>query len=474
MSNALIRVADAGPVAAMPARTVADAAGNLSPGLDPTPRHAHGVLPSRAAFAVLLAWTLVHFTQFGFLDGTESWNIALVAMRYLLWPAIGAAFLLHLQTHGYTGLFAILRYLMPFLAIGVVSSMLGFSPPTSLRLVFFWTLGVSCAASIGLEVRDRVLWPTLFWSFFVFVAASIVFVIVDPKLGITRDTRVETGGAWRGLFPGKNLTGLICLYALLVAWFTPVPGRFLRIVCAAIAAVLMVFAASQGAIATGLLAAEYIVLVGMLRRSSLSPGVQAASLALATIATVAILLFGASSLLQLLGRDASFSGRTDIWAAFLTRASNFWLTGAGPGSFSLSYSPITADLAQAFIKYGTIHSPHNMFIAAFGELGIFGLLAYALPLLYFAFVLPCINRSSSALPAATAAFTMVTGGITETREVFGLGLNMFLLVVMIAAMERDRREKAPAPGVPAGQQARDLSVPADESNTPWVRLRALG
>ena len=238
---------------------------------------------------------------------------------------------------GYNDLLGSFRYFIPFVAVGLVSSILGFSPINSYRLMFFWLIGVFAAGVIGLESDQAALRKTLFWTFTVFVALSILTVVVDPKLGVMADSRVEGGGgAWRGLFPGKNLTGLICVYTLIMAWFAPRPAPYIRAAAAAMAAwSCLVFAASQGAISLTVIVIEYVVLVGLMRRSNLSRGVQATLLVVVMGATVATLLISATFLFQLLGRDATLSGRTVIWTAFLMRASYFWLLGAGPGSFSL-------------------------------------------------------------------------------------------------------------------------------------------
>ena len=210
------------------------------------------------------------------------------------------------------------------------------------------------------------------------------------------------------------------------------------------------------------------MLLAVLRRSRLSVGLRALTLAVLTMSALLFLYFLSAALLELIGRDATFTGRTYIWDAFLARAKELWLIGGGPGSFSNRASPYVADIAYRFRALGAIHTPHNMYIATLGEIGIFGLLAFVGPILYFAFVLPFRNASSCALAGATVAFTMLVSGIGETREVFGLGMNMFLLVLMIATMNRETIKR------PAHLQAAGHDVEPQGSSALALSGRVLG
>jgi hypothetical protein len=86
-----------------------------------------------------------------------------------------------------------------------------------------------------------------------------------------------------------------------------------------------------------------------------------------------------------------------------------------------------------------------MYIAVLGELGVFGLAAFVVPLVAMFAVVPfraagAENSSRMPLACGLIAFNMAMGGIGETHEVFGIGLNMTLLTLAYTALLRERRQ----------------------------------
>jgi hypothetical protein len=68
--------------------------------------------------------------------------------------------------------------------------------------------------------------------------------------------------------------------------------------------------------------------------------------------------------------------------------------------------------------------------------GVFGLVALIVPLTMMLVAVPFRHPDRAGLACGLVALTMAVGGIGETHEVFGTGLNMTLLVLCYAAASR--------------------------------------
>jgi len=424
----------------------------------------------RMSFFTLLIW----FNIFCFLgifttNGGGLQTLAVV-LRFLLWPLILFGATLHIMVKGANSVGRNMLPVMPFFAVGLVSAMFGYDMFSSLRMLTFWFLGIVSASVIGVEVPVAKVQKTLFAIMFVLMGASIFLVLMVPGMAVGLDTRGPLGGgSWNGIFPSKNGLGWVAGYALVICAFVPRTSVIVRLVMAAATLICLVFSGSQGSVVIVMATAAFVAIVWFLRRTSLSVGARASVLMAIVMITIPVSMIGSSLALELLGRDATMTGRTDIWQAFLGRALNYWLIGAGPGSFTTG-SSVTVDLSVALVKFGSIITPHNMFIAVFGETGIFGLIAYVSVLFYVAFVLPFRNERPIALATSAIAFMTAIGGIGETREVFGSAFAMFLLILMLSLTRKSADQDAPA-HIPPPQAGRP---PVNLVPEPRNRIPALG
>lgn len=424
----------------------------------------------RTDFFVMLIWLTI-FCFLGIFATAGGTVQALFTIgRYALWPLIIFGVGIHVLARGGQEIGKNMAIVMPFFMIGVVSAIFGFDLFTSLRMLMFWLFGVMAASAIGAEVPAYKVQKTLFAIMFVMMAASILLVLFVPSMAVGIDTRGPFGkGTWNGIFAGKNGLGWVAGYALVICAFVPRTSIIVRLVMAALAVTCLIFSGSQGSVAVVMATAAFVAVVWFLRRTSLSVGARASVLMAIVMITIPVSLIGSSLALELLGRDASMTGRTDIWQAFFGRALNYWLIGAGPGSFTTG-SSVTIDLTVALAKFGSILTPHNMFIAVFGETGIFGLIAYVSVLFYVAFVLPFRNERPIALATSSIAFMTAIGGIGETREVFGSAFAMFLLILMLS-LTRKSTDQDVAAHIPPPQAGRP---PVNLVPEPRTRIPVLG
>ncbi|MFS0737027.1 O-antigen ligase family protein [Sphingomonas sp. 1P06PA] len=446
-----IRVADAPPTDVRPA--MAAPSGATHDGSDASPLMTHATGLRAFAYAGLLGWVVMMFSNYLFLEGQPIAIDIRVYVRYLMWPAILLAAALHFARPTPSTAGRAMGMVMPYFIVGVIAGAVGVWPIGAARSLIFWLFGVLAAAVIGAELSQRTMLRFLFWLYAIMIATSIAAAVALPEIGTMADGRAILGDAWRGLFNSKNTVGPICLFGALWAVLAPDLRLIVRLAGVALAIVLVVFSNAQSAWLSMIALAGYLGVVLGLRRFSMPAGAKALILIVGIAAGIGAVIAGLQPLLEALGRDPTLTGRTTIWSTWLDRALDHPVLGTGPGSFT-ELSITTIDLTISQLYLGRITSPHNMFIAIFGETGAIGLLVFLVTVGRVAFLLPFSSDRREALVAGSVAFSMFALGFAETREVFSLGLNMVFLVATYAgylsatAAGRDTEglpQPAPAP-----------------------------
>jgi exopolysaccharide production protein ExoQ len=226
------------------------------------------------------------------------------------------------------------------------------------------------------------------------MAASIVFALALPQYGL--DQMGGHSNAWKGIFSAKNYLGNMALFFLTMAISYRGRTRFLRSVrVSQIIFCLTAIAFSRAATAY-LLTSIYIVCLVTLRTlhrfSKKDYFVVCLLLLMTCSAAVLIIVAWPNFLFDLLGKDMTLTGRTNIWSAVLDSIIKRPLLGYGYQAFWLglegeSYRVILAVswmLAQA----------QNGFLDIMLENGVAGL---AIVLLVFVFAfrdgVVCLLRS---------------------------------------------------------------------------------
>jgi exopolysaccharide production protein ExoQ len=226
------------------------------------------------------------------------------------------------------------------------------------------------------------------------MAASIVFALVLPQYGLDR-----MGGhsnAWKGIFSAKNYLGNMALFFLTMAVSYRGRTPFLRSVRVSQIILCLAAIAFSRAATAHLLTAIYVVCLltlSTLHRFCKKDYFVVCLLLLITFsAALVVIVAWPDFLIDLLGRDMTLTGRTNIWSAVLDSIVKRPLLGYGYQAFWLgmegeSYRVILAVswmLAQA----------QNGFLDIMLENGVAGL---AIVLLVFAFAfrdaVVCLLRS---------------------------------------------------------------------------------
>ena len=153
-------------------------------------------------------------------------------------------------------------------------------------------------------------------ALFVAAVLSVVFVVAVPKLGLQHDA---SGDLWRGIYMNKNALGrmmamsVVVMFLLLQGhWLRPLP--WLGII---LSLGLLLLTRSKTSL-VGMLAMMSLVPVYRLLRRNWTLGVMLILMALVPgILAVVWAANNESLVMGWLGKDATLTGRTDIWSAAL-------------------------------------------------------------------------------------------------------------------------------------------------------------
>ena len=210
------------------------------------------------------------------------------------------------------------------------------------------------------------------WAFGLIVTLSLIYAVMLPKYGIMGGT---LAGTWRGIFTHKNTLGkmmtlsstIFTLLLLTDRKHRPILGIFLSL-----SVFLLLRTTSKGALVSlilmlsvtavcQILRAQYRWMVVLLGSIVLTAGVIATALVL-NIETIVV---------DILGKDLTFTGRTDIWIAAIQLIKiRPWL-GYGYEAFWNGMDGPSAYILRA-VKW-PVPDAHNGFVELTLNLGLIGL-----------------------------------------------------------------------------------------------------
>jgi exopolysaccharide production protein ExoQ len=165
---------------------------------------------------------------------------------------------------------------------------------------------------------------------------SLAVVIAAPQYGV--QARALGDSAWQGIFSQKNACGFMLTFFITPALFVSkaTVSRKVRFAYIGLLLGLIVMTQSRGAWGVCALVLGFRVALAVGRRLRWSDTIFVATTVLVTLALgLAIVIPYAPTLLTLVGKDATMTGRTEIWAACLASiAKRPWL-GYGYNAFWL-------------------------------------------------------------------------------------------------------------------------------------------
>lgn len=377
------------------------------------------------ALLLIAALVLLQFPQF--IPGSSAILLfaGIYGLSWLAWPMRLAIF----------GPFA------AFMGLAAASALWSEHPKgalveaTSTGIVIMAGLAVGAALSLDAILR------TINRATVVIGAVSLFLGFALPHYGL--HSGPAYAGTLVGLYISKNALAAVIIFGALAVLFREWPkgGGGLRI-AGSYLIYIPVFVKTESVTTIAILAAGLLirVLYEWWRRSSSQLRIAAGALMLIPVLIIVALSWSIyTGALALLGRDATLTGRTNIWAA----ATDAWLTkpwlGVGWGSFE---SDSTVSYFQ-YLHYGWVRShAHSGYFQILAELGILGA---AMLLVLLVVILVSIVRTLKRRPTKAngwllaAFFTFIAHNVAEQSMRL---LPMFILALVFAACVRQRPQSA--------------------------------
>jgi O-antigen ligase len=209
---------------------------------------------------------------------------------------------------------------------------------------------------------------------------SMLLVVILPQYGLQERNSV-TSGSWEGIFPQKNICGLMMTELTLPAFFIQFKSHYakmLRNLYVFLALAIVAMSHSAGA---WVICAACVIFVATIRALVRMPrkDVLAIVFVLMGFATIAGLLIYSNfdTLMYALGKDPTLTGRTAIWASLIPSVAKRPLLGYG---FTAFWLPLMGESAntQLFMHWPGMGYAENGVLELWLELGAVGVLLYLL------------------------------------------------------------------------------------------------
>ena len=351
-------------------------------------------------------------------------DVPLYIFQSALWVSILAALVWDLSRHGMAPLTAILQPVAVFASMALACTLFGEDPMMSLRVVLLWVVTVVSGSLVGRHLRFDDALGTMLWVFF-FILFLSVFLSAS---GLQEDAEIQKQTGWRGLFVHKNAFGWVASLMLAVALSTWTRARWRLPTAVCALAVIGLLGAKSG---TSLVAGACVlghVLIYRALQGRVSWGLSVLWQVSYLVGLVLLSQLVMPVVLDILGKDPTLTGRTEIWGIYIEHALEHPWFGQGPGTFS-GKSVVTEALLNQLGHLGEIYTPHNMYIAVLGDAGVLGLLTFLVTVFLLVFGLGHQLHPLCANAIASLGVLFLISGMAETREVFNAGFHWFLMFV---------------------------------------------
>ncbi|WP_421791879.1 O-antigen ligase family protein [Hyphobacterium sp.] len=288
----------------------------------------------------------------------------------------------------------------------------------------------------GLLLASRFNWreiiPLFAAVFGVLAVMSALMALGYPTLGVHHDIHV---GAWRGIWWEKNTLGAMMAFgtmASLAAAVCQPERRWIWWGLAAFMAAMVLMSTSRTALLALMLGLSILSAVHLCRRGFGFSALILLGGGLVAFIAALVLAIAPVAVLEALGRDATLTGRTDIWVVLAEQvAANPW-TGYGYGAFwSGEYGP------AFWVRQRTqweVPTAHNGWLEIALSIGIPGVILMALSLL--ASILRALSRLFNGPEAYWALAFLALISLISISESNLLQRNAIVWVLYVATAAR--------------------------------------
>lgn len=233
-----------------------------------------------------------------------------------------------------------LPFLMGLLGVCALSFTWSIDPALTQRR----SLAIIMTTIAGLYLGTRYNWQTMIRAiaitWLILAVTSFFTALLVPSMGRAQEVHI---GAWQGLFYEKNQLGGHMARAALVGAFLAIMDRKYRTYWLGLAglATLLVLLTTSKTSLLGLLLGYTVLGLGAWMKRGINTGLVTLWLGVIVVAAAtATLILAPELVFQVLGRDMTLTGRTDIWITLIDFIEQRPLLGYGYGAFwSLDSTP---------------------------------------------------------------------------------------------------------------------------------------
>jgi exopolysaccharide production protein ExoQ len=372
------------------------------------------------------------------------------------------------------------KFFIAFVALVLLSTTWSIEPAiTATRFFAIFTICLVCGGCVMIGWYDRRFQEIVRSFLTALMVGSLIYGIIAPDFAKEVGTSISLTGAWRGMMEQKNEFG----HAASIAVFLWVHGLLTKevkfryfVIGFGSAATCLILSRSSTSIFSALFSSMLLLLLlrgpkGKRRYMAFIVAVFATMILLYSLAVLNIvpgLDFLLQPVIALTGKDATFSGRTQIWAVIREHISQAPLLGTGYGAYWIG--PVARSPSSVFITRKSAFYPtesHNGYLEIINDLGYVGLLCL------LGFLLVYLRQSLSLLKIdykqATLYLALLFGelinNLTES-DWFGSGgvatpivtLATFGLArALLEQRWRSQSQEIPLPASPIGRRPRSLS-----------------
>ncbi|MFW5662028.1 MAG: O-antigen ligase family protein [Oceanicaulis sp.] len=200
-------------------------------------------------------------------------------------------------------------------------------------------IGVVMTAVLGLYLAARYDWRDLIRllaaAFAILAFGSLIAGAAFPAFGVMSEVHP---GAWKGLWWEKNTLGAVMAWGSLsfcaaAAAAKSAAERRVWIGFVGLGVLLVLLSTSKTALLATLIGVGGPAAIALARRGFGFAALAIFAGVLGAASLLGVLIVGPGVILEALGRDATLTGRTEIWAVLVRQIADAPLTGYGYGAF---------------------------------------------------------------------------------------------------------------------------------------------
>lgn len=363
-----------------------------------------------------------------------------------IWSTVylGAALLLFLRFPRVVRALPALGTIWIIVVLAVVSSQWSVAPSVTMRRAVAFVGTTLVGLYLGTRFRRATVFRILFAVFATVVALSPVASILGFR---------AAPGTWQGVFGTKNVLGqaMVCSAIVSVLFAASEMGwrRIAGCVIFTLSVALLLLSNSKTSLVVLLAALALLIPLRLLR---LRTGVAELAITASLVAAGAVGVWiagNSAAVLNLLGRDATLTGRVQLWSLLLEMIQRQTWLGYGYGGFWLGWDGPSGPIWQICIaRYGWLPpNGHDGFIDLALDLGLVGLVAFLVSLgtsLVRAVRLAHAGRSWADMFPVMFLYFTILANLTESALVTHNSLVWVLLVTSTVQLWSEFRPGRPA------------------------------